>query len=303
MSEKIKLIVVFNHRFDKNIDKLRKMYKGRFSSILFLVPFYNGTDSDVVPVYESSYNFQGFFAQRFNEIYENGEYDYYVFAGDDLILNPALNEKNIVNSFRLNNKDAFFNQIIPLHQATFWGYNRFKPVDLAFNNVAVNYIGEIPTKEQALKMNDSYGFKYMPLNNKIKYFKPRAKNIKDIVKSFINKFFYSIKEVDYPLYCGYSDFFIISRNKIKEFSRICGVFAAMNLFVEIAIPTALVLTVDCSMMNQQSDISLITKTMWSPLPEVIQFEKDCDFQISKMNELWPKDYAYMHPLKLSKWKE
>ena len=119
----------------------------------------------------------------------------------------------------------------------------------------------------------------------------------------MNKHFYPIKEIDYPLYCGYSDFFIISKDKIRDFSRLCGIFAAMNIFVEIAVPTSLVLSIKHDMMVQDKDINLEAKTMWIQLPEVAQFEKDCDYTISKMAELWPDNYAYLHPLKLSKWRE
>ena len=48
---KVCLVVIFNHRFDRNLPALRKIYGERFAGIRFLVPFYDGSDADVIPVY------------------------------------------------------------------------------------------------------------------------------------------------------------------------------------------------------------------------------------------------------------
>ena len=42
MQSNVALIIVFNHRYDKNIPLLESIYEGRFSSIYHLVPFYDG---------------------------------------------------------------------------------------------------------------------------------------------------------------------------------------------------------------------------------------------------------------------
>jgi hypothetical protein len=60
------LIVVFNHRYEKNLAQLREIYKNRFSHVYYLMPFYQGKDFDVIPVYESSFHFQGYFTQGFH---------------------------------------------------------------------------------------------------------------------------------------------------------------------------------------------------------------------------------------------
>ena len=38
----VSLVIIFNHRFDKNIKILKTLYNGRFDNITFLVPFYDG---------------------------------------------------------------------------------------------------------------------------------------------------------------------------------------------------------------------------------------------------------------------
>lgn len=46
----------------------------------------------------------------------------------------------------------------------------------------------------------------------------------------------------YPLIGGYSDIVVVNRDHLQRISERCGVFAATNLFVELAIPTAMLLT-------------------------------------------------------------
>lgn len=94
----VKLVVVFNHRFDGNIPILNRLYAGRFSSVNYLVPFYNGKKlvggNRIIPVYDSSYQFNGFFAQGFDEFYDE-DADYYFFVGDDVLLKPEVNENTV----------------------------------------------------------------------------------------------------------------------------------------------------------------------------------------------------------------
>ena len=52
---------------------------------------------------------------------------------------------------------------------------------------------------------------------------------------------FSKYKLEYPLVGSYSDFFITTADIMPKFCQYCGAFAATNLFVEIAIPTALVL--------------------------------------------------------------
>ena len=51
MSSEVCLLIIYNHRYDDNIEKLERIYKNRFSDIYHIVPFYNGTIENVIPVY------------------------------------------------------------------------------------------------------------------------------------------------------------------------------------------------------------------------------------------------------------
>jgi len=87
---KVALIIIYNHQYNKNIDILERIYNGRFSNIYHLVPFYNGEKQNVIPVYDSSYYFQGYVAQGFKSYFKE-EFTHYFFVADDLILNTKKN--------------------------------------------------------------------------------------------------------------------------------------------------------------------------------------------------------------------
>lgn len=84
MKSKVALIIIYNHRYDKNIEVLENLYKTRFSNIYHLIPFYDGDKENVIAVYENSYRFQGYISQAFRTFYKD-MYDHYFFVADDLM--------------------------------------------------------------------------------------------------------------------------------------------------------------------------------------------------------------------------
>jgi len=102
----VALIIIYNHQYNKNIEILEQIYKGRFSNIYHLVPFYNGEKPNVIPVYENSYYFQGYVAQGFKSYFRK-DYAHYFFIADDLILNPIIDETNYTSYLNLNSNSCF----------------------------------------------------------------------------------------------------------------------------------------------------------------------------------------------------
>lgn len=299
MNSDIGLIIIFNHKFVKNLDKLRDLYKNRFSNILFLMPFYSGNDKDVVCVYESSFQFQGYITQAEERISEM-KCKQYVFIGDDLILNPKINEDNIIKEMGINENDSYIESIRPLKLMTEWGCYRFREANNVFLSTAVNYRDEIPGVDEATKKAKEYGIYDYRLKKYPTKLNSRQSKILQINSILYNSLFNKI-DIKYPLVAGYSDFFILTKNKLHEFCRLSGVFAAMNLFVEISIPTTLMLICEKDNLKMQKDINMRTEEMWLLTNVVSEFEKSCDNKVENMNRYWPKDYLYLHPLKLSKW--
>ena len=80
---------------------LKLIYGRRFSQLVFLCPYYSGDDSDVISVYENSYQFPGYILQAYEKIVARKS-DYFFFISDDVLLNPSINEDNIVEVLELN---------------------------------------------------------------------------------------------------------------------------------------------------------------------------------------------------------
>lgn len=295
---KTALVVIFNHRYDKNIDKLRQIYKHRFSMIRYLVPFYDGQDEEVIPVYESSYQFQGFLIQAYEKLADLGA-DFYYFVADDLILAPWINENNIVDYLDMVNKDVFIYEVNNINRDGGYAWKHSRQVYRAFEDKqAVNYEQEIPTFDDAMSKFESF------LNEKVldKYEKNYfGKGLK--LKEKI-RFYYNNKgtKIPYPLAHGYSDTFMIGRNVLYPISRLCGIFSAMNMFVEIAFPTAVVLTVDRSKVTCMDDIQekVSSNIMWS-FEEIESLHEKHGGNLSSLFESWDAKCFCIHPIKLSKW--
>lgn len=296
---KICLIIVFNHKYNKNIEKLESIYSKRFSNIYYLMPFYKGNKKNVIPVYESSYQFQGYFSQGFNEYFQE-KYDYYVFIGDDLILNPSLNESNIISKLNLDNS-SYIKSIKPMNQSIGIDSRKLYDTLCAFNTkkTGVEYENEIPSYKKAMQKAKKYGIKDNRL--KYKFFKNMPK------KNFLNpnvlkKFFeFIIKtngKLPYPLFKDYSDLLILKKEDIYNFIKLSGVFAAMGLFAEIAIPTSMVLS--CSKISTEKNINFYGVEFWSNLDKM-NFEDEYNLDLNELFNNWEKDILYFHPVKLSKW--
>jgi hypothetical protein len=162
--EKVALIVIYNHRYDENIEIIENIYKGRFSSIYHLVPFYDGNRANVFPVYESSYYFQGYIAQGFQHFFHK-EFAHYFFIEDDLILNPLINEFNFREHFNLSDSTSFLPGFISLHKQPL---NRYWPrVKEAFfyniNQPGTEALKEIPAYDEAVKAFLKLGLTIGPL--------------------------------------------------------------------------------------------------------------------------------------------
>jgi hypothetical protein len=302
----IALIIIFNYKYYKNIEILEEIYKNRFSNIFHLVPFYTGDKENVIPVYENSYNFQGYIAQGFRAFY-NKEFTHYFFVADDLILNPSINENNFREHLHLNEKSCFlpfFNVLHKTQSGQFW--SRVKDAyNFNLHTDGVEASSEIPDFMEAKMLMGRFGFEFHPLKHDQLFPKPKfPKRIYKLnkVKGYLKWVFYNVMgksyELRYPLVGGYSDIFIISQDAIRKFCHYCGVFAATDLFVEIAIPTAIALSAED--VKTEEFLPMKGKALWTEA-ELGELKK-YNFELGALLNDFPENYIYLHPVKLSKWK-
>lgn len=300
------LVVIFNHKYNKNISVLEEIYGGKYSSLYYIVPFNNdeikGIGKDrIISVYETSYCFQGYIAQAYNQI-KNQEYSHYIFIGDDLILNPKLNENNILSELSLLKDESYIKEIVPYGDITNGSLvdqsNKLYNILSAFNiNVGVSYKDEIPDFNEACEMCRRHGMKIskkLPLKffmNK-GYIYPKYLPL-TIVTLAINRGF----KLPYPLFKAYSDMIVIDQNSMDEFCRLSGIFAAMNIFVETAIPLAMLFS--CNKIKQEKDLNYYGVENWGK--EIEAFEKKYHRDLNYLFNNYEENVIYYHPVKLSRW--
>jgi hypothetical protein len=294
----VRLIVVFNHRYEANLEKLDAIYRNRFPDIRYLMPFYQGSRPDVIRVYESSAQFQGYFAQAADKFIEP-QVSHYAFVADDMLLNPEIDAGNLLERLGISGNQGCIENLNPLNNTSFewphligaiynWQYERF-----------TRYWREIPSPEEALRQMTHHGVKFADLtwrNLRGDHGWHRYEMWRAALKLMIRR--KGRIKLPYPMVWTYADLVVVPRESVRRFCHLCGVFAAMGMWVEIAIPTALALT--CDSITQLLLTGRKGRQIWSPA-EVDELERKADRQVSRAFEVEGKHYLYIHPVKLSKW--
>ncbi len=302
---KVALIIIYNHQYNKNIEIVERIYKNRFSNIYHLVPFYNGDKHNVIPVYESSYYFQGYVSQGFKSFFKK-YYSHYFFLADDMILNPVINEDNYGEHLGLSDDTCFISRLSTIHEAKrFWTMN-LHAIMYNTQSAGVEATGQLPNHDQALDLLKKFGIVNKPLKFVYVWQKPESfkewmekinKNKTFLLRYFKNKVTKKEYVLSYPLVRSYSDIFVISSTAIKQFCHYAGVFAATRLFVELAIPTALVFS--AKEIKTEKDIQLKGRALWTK--ENLSFLDQYENKLENLLNHFPDDQLYLHPVKLSKW--
>ena len=292
---KICLSFVFNNQFEKNIPKLRTLYGNRFSTIRYLSPFSRNQDPEIIQICETSIHFQGYFAQSFRHLPKNC--DYYVFCGDDLILNPCLNESNLIDCLNCN-ESSYIKYLNPIWEHSF-AWHKFEECNrFTENEYTIPYQNLLPSRNELLKIYERHGLYYRNLGfhnfKGVKEKKVTTNRIKSGVSYFLRN---GIKHfINYPLVEGYSDFIVVPQRHLELFCHYCGIFAAMNLWVDSAIATALILTGSEVTTEKHSYYS--GTEYWNG-DELNKRLKPINNQLDKIADIFKENELYIHPIKLS----
>lgn len=309
------LVVVYNHKYPQNIPIIEEIYAPRFARIYHLMPFYqpqkrSAKKYNIISVYDSSHYFQGFMAQGLQGYYQK-DTSHYIFLADDLFLNPKINQDNYQEYFGLSADTAYISRLNSLETPFLrkgWDHN-YKSYGFVRKPNGLNEIRELPSFNEAMKKFKLLGLATDNFNEQAKpliimdllasvYCKPhpRLHPLYWLIQLIRIKNKLSPYRLNYPLVWGGSDIVIVAGSKIHKFCHYCGIFAAANLFVEIAVPTSMVLTHD--------KISLIENLVHKrviPLKPAQTFSLlvKNDNSIRKLLQNWPDDYLYLHPVKIS----
>lgn len=282
------LVIIYNHQYNKNIEPLEALYGSRFSVIFHLVPFFEGNKPNVIPVYENSRYFQGYVAQAW-QLLMASNCDDFVFIGDDLMLNPVINESNYREYLCIDDQTSFIPRLIEFHHlSTFW-WRCKEAVEWRPQVDGVEVQGMLPTVEEALALYGRHGLKPGPLPAHLV-----MNNLSPVAAAGKAPF-----SLNYPLIGSYSDIFAVPRSIMDKFVHYCGVFAATRLFVEIAIPSALAMA--SPRLVDEAKTSLKGKALWTQ--EDLEILSPYRHSLSRLLADFPKEHLYLHPVKLSKWKD
>ncbi|HEX8507413.1 MAG TPA: hypothetical protein VF630_18770 [Hymenobacter sp.] len=294
-----------------------------------MVPFYDGAQPNVIPVYENSFFFEGYLAQGYRQYFKE-EYEHYLFVADDMVLNPAITEDTYARFFQLDEGDSFIPEIFSLHNLsnndTLW----FRPilskerkvknfwwriqqaVEYSPQKEAVESEHEMPAFAEAENKLKQHGYEirtlhHTDLHGGLHPSTDRYTLLKQQIKYALNyKGADARHALKYPLVASYSDIVIVHKDAIQKFVHYCGVFAATELFVEFAIPTALLLATDAGKVKTEPAIGQRGVLYWNYEAENVekyeQALQQYGFELRRLLANFPADKLYIHPIKLSKWK-
>lgn len=313
--DKVALIVIFNHKYTKNLEILDEIYQSRFSDVWYVMPFYEGEREDVIPVYESSYYFHGYIATAISFLKNKG-YDYYFTTGDDVFLNPIINEKNFKDFFKVDEDTAFIPGPFLLNNPKetrpsrpyfpVWnGLN--KALNFKINQPGIHTSSILPSNEEAIRLLKSHGFNFTERVPRNMFFSNPVLKLTEGLKSNYHRLrivFDNLrniiypKKLPYPLIGSYSDVVIISNKHQNKFTKYCGAFSALNLFVEIALPTSIAFAYP--KIISEDNLNYKGETYWYYNHH--ECEKKYKNSLSFLKNNFPDKVLYIHPIKLSKWK-
>lgn len=320
--KKVGLVVLFNHNYEKNIPLIKEIYKGRFADMRILMPFYYGNDEEVIGVYGNSYTFQSYIVQAREKIMAMN-CDSYLIIGDDVCLNPQINADNLHAKLVLDWDSFYIDDINNVSQCKYarpiLEASRFSP-EVPGLDPSANRL--LPTFEEAYNILKEKGFigsirlsKWKMFFRRFKkpFFRHLAYNRYVILSRcyhILRKLQYMLKPVKmpYPYVFGYSDLIIVPHNKMLEWCRILEIFASWGMFVEMAIPTAMLLVKD-SKISFSDSRGLKTGNVWytdtpahyammeARINELLNGSSD----IAELARNFPSEYLYLHPVKLSRY--
>ena|SRR5579884_627141 len=300
-------VFVFNHRYEQNIEKLERIYGGRFSNRRYIMPFYRGDRPDVVPVYESSHLFQGYFAQA-AKLLIDPKFTHYLFLADDLFFNPALDERNILTALGAEGSTAYIKALEPLCDVSAQWTHGLSALESLRRSAAYVSASELPDPAEAARRGEALGFRF---DRRISlghlrafgfwYNRPAGWRRRKLLLLrwllFFARHRFSVK-LPYPMVVGYADFVLVPAAHIRDFCHLCGVFAATGTFVEVGLATALMLS--CDRIATEATTGRRGLELWTP-EEVQRIGEAAGYDTNRLFDLVGKDCLYVHPVKLSKW--
>lgn len=140
------LLVIYNHRYTNNIPTIEKLYKHKFKNLYHIIPFYEGDNKNVIPVYESSYYFQGYISQAYQHIKDKG-YSHYFIIADDMLINPCINDNNLFTKIGIDDDEVYFPNFRSLNIPPNWIW-KSKALNWTLNQPGIEVQSILPKADE-----------------------------------------------------------------------------------------------------------------------------------------------------------
>jgi hypothetical protein len=313
------LCIVFNHPYPQNVPVLERLYRSRFSTIRYLIPFqHDSSNPDVIATYRGSYQHQGFITDALPAL-SKVECSHFIFVQDDVLLNPSINEQTILSELGcVEAGDGFVGGMGPLDVdigswhwilGILWKlyYPRNQLSGTGVDSLE-SWLSYLPSVDQALKKASKYGIGLSrvsrapnSLNDQsvvidMPYFathKPEYVRLMNrlVVDSLFDTAPEEVITLPYPfvMTAWGADLFALPKSRLVEYAHYAGVMAAAGLFAEIAVGTALMLV--CDTVNTAQSCNLKLEWLWS---------SDREDHAMDLIALFKSGYWAVHPVKVSK---
>lgn len=310
----VQALFLFNNRFERVLPVLDRVYGERFPRRRYIMPFATVDRPDVIRVQEAGWYFSGHLAQAADR-FVAPDVTHYVVISDDLYLNPALDAGNIVAALELGERTGWIKNLAAADaQRHRWPWSADAAFELRRMTIS-DLWGQLPPPDEARARLARLGLD-------LSLRRPRdaaewrfattglARDSRAIWMKYLAMWG---KPSPYPTLCGYADFLVVPAYAMPEFARLCGLFAAMNVFAEVAVPTALALACD----EVATELPLgahfadptartLSQGRWRGIEGIGTEPQDLadrhDQRLDRLAAGFPADWLYFHPVKLSGWR-
>jgi hypothetical protein len=324
------LVIIFNHPYPANVGKLKQIYASRFARVIFLMPLEQMNDADVFTVYRGAYTFHGFIADAWR-LLSTIDAEFFVFAGDDVLINPAFGERELYERLYVDRFDGYIPHFRSLSVQSaqvgknfddetanlaaeagdlwFWTervLSRMHPaMSVLFGSGCAAAWRYLPSSKEALNRFAAFGMAALtspdnapeaPENFALRLARRTRRAIRSrLCGSQRDPLARLRQDLPYPMAYGVSDFFVVRSDALMKFSRYCGTLAALDIFVEAAIPTALVLA--CDKLGTGSDTSLHCRWTWTGSNVHVGVQAAADY--ATICREFDDHLLFIHPVKFS----
>lgn len=320
-ANKTGLVVLYNHNYEKNIEKISRIYKDRFPEMRQIMPFYYGNNPEVIRVFGNSFYFQTYIAQACEKLMEM-DCDSFLIIGDDLLLNPEFNENNVHERLRMTRDEFYLDGAVEISKGDhIRAVEEAQKIDMhhpGLDRSASRIVPGFAEARDILQRRGVLNSTSLPAHKPLllKWRSPFWANLRTnlgYTKSNVYQHLLSLsyrlmpREMVYPCVFGYSDIIVVPRAKMRELCDFLEVFATWRMFVELAIPTAVMLLKD-SKIKFLDENTFKSGNVWYP-NTMEHYERinaiientiaKAEGQIQRLPEAFPREYLYLHPVKLS----